>query len=405
MPPAATIVNRSAYAAVVIAALYYFFEFVARVEPSLATAQIAAFYRLSEAEFGTLASLFFWVYAPMQIVVGVLLDRHGARVPVLIGSLLCALGVLVFIATPTPLLAGAGRLLTGLGASFAFVSALYLVNHWFPPRRFALLSGAVNAVGMVGTAAGSVALTLFIADWGWRPVFFATALFGFGVFVLAALFLRDAPKREARASDAHVGKLRAVFVNRRLWLIAGLGMLYYMPVNVFGVLWGHEALVQQNRLSAVQAQTAIAMIFWGLALGSVVFGALSDRLGHRRLLILCGLAPAMAAFAAVIYLPLSSPYAIGALLFAGGFFVGGQMLTFAMAKEGLGAQHTGTVVAFVNMIGIGGAIVFQPLTGYLLELFGHSFSKALTLMPAALAAAAVVALLLRDERHPDHSLD
>ena len=409
MPPKSTSPRGAAYIAIVIAALYYLFEFVARVEPSLAASPIAVFYKLSETEFGTLASLFFWVYAPMQIVVGLLLDRHGARPLAVPGSLLCALGVFLFIATPSPALAGAGRLLTGLGASFAFVSALYLVNHWFPPRRFALLSGAVNAIGMVGTAAGSVALTVLIADWGWRSVFFATGVFGLGIFVLAFLFLRDAPGCATSSEDsmlAHIGgKLRGVFGSRRIWLIAVLGMLYYVPINVFGVLWGHEALTQKNGLSSVQAQTAIGMIFWGAAGGSVVFGALSDVWGHRQKLILVGLALAIITFGALIYLPLKSVYAISAMLFAGGFFVGGQMLTFAMAKEGISAKNTGTVVAFVNMIGIGGAIVFQPLTGYLLELFDNNFTKALTLMPVALIVAALLALFLRDECHPDHSRD
>ena len=39
------------------------------------------------------------------------------------------------------------------------------------------------------------------------------------------------------------------------------------------------------------------------------------------------------------------------------------MLTFAMAKEGQANRLVGTVVAFVNMIGIAGALIFQPLVG------------------------------------------
>lgn len=394
--------------AVTIAALYYLFEFVARVEPSLATNDITAFYQLSETGFGTLASLFFWVYAPMQIAVGLLLDRHGARPLVLLGTLACAAGMFLFVATTLPALAGAGRLLTGFGASFAFVSALYLVNHWFPPQRFALLSGAVNAIGMVGTAVGSIALTALIADVGWRPVFAATGFFGLAVFVLALLFLRDAPRCRTAANNtmaAHAaGKLRTILGARRVWLIAVLGMLYYMPINVFGVLWGHDALTQKNGLSPVEAQTAISMIFWGAAIGSIAFGALSDALGRRQPLVMGGILASVIAFAAAIYLPLQSVYTIGAVLFAGGFFVvGGQMLTFAMAKEGHAAADTGSVVAFVNMIGIGGAIVFQPLTGYLLEMFANNYAKALTLLPAALFAALLLGFCLRDECHPDHA--
>ena len=71
--------TRAAWIAFAIASTFFLFEFVTRVEPGLATHAIRAFYHLSEAGFGSLSSLFFWVYAPMQIVVGLLLDRYGAR--------------------------------------------------------------------------------------------------------------------------------------------------------------------------------------------------------------------------------------------------------------------------------------------------------------------------------------
>ncbi len=70
---------RAAWTAFWIASVYFLFEFVTRVEPSLSADAVSRHYHLTDAGFGTLASLFFWVYAPMQIVVGLLLDRYGAR--------------------------------------------------------------------------------------------------------------------------------------------------------------------------------------------------------------------------------------------------------------------------------------------------------------------------------------
>ena len=154
-----------------IAALFYLFEFVSRIEPSLASADISSHFNLSNAAFGTFSSLFFWVYAPMQLVVGLLLDRYGARRFVLPAILVCAAGVALFAVSSNVAIAGFGRLLTGLGASFAFVGSLYVVTHAFPAGKFALLSGVVNAVGMLGTAIGAVFITRFIQDVGWQTAF------------------------------------------------------------------------------------------------------------------------------------------------------------------------------------------------------------------------------------------
>lgn len=395
----------AAWIAFAIASAFFLFEFVARIEPSLAAAVIADFYRLSDAHFGTLASLFFWVYAPMQIVVGLLLDRCGARPLILVGSLACACGTLVFAATDNVVIGGAGRALTGFGASFAFVGAMWVVNHWFAPERFALLSGAVNAVGMLGAAIGAVALSGLVTLAGWRPVFLATGAAGIVLFLAALIFLREphSPAQTATTAPAeHVRQaLASVLGSGRVWIIALVGLLYYMPVNVYGGLWGTTELMRDHHLPAVTAETAVSMVFWGMAAGSVGGGWLSDRLGHRKYLVFAGAVATGLAYAGVLYLP-GTALTVSLLLFAAGLFGGLQMLTFAMAKEGQSNAVVGTAVAFVNMIGIAGALIFQPLVGYIADLNGGDFHIALASVPLCAALAALLVLTLPEYRHPEH---
>lgn len=396
---------RAAWTAFWIASTFFLFEFITRVEPSLAAHPIEHFYGLSNGNFGTLVSLFFWVYAPMQIAVGLLLDRYGAKRFILLGSFACAAGVLAFVATNNALIGGLGRALTGFGASFAFVAALWLTNHWFPPERFALLSGGVNAVGMLGTAIGAVVLSDLIAQAGWHTVFFITSLAGLAIFVVALLFLREprSPASSATSTPAeHVRQsLRDVMGNKRTWVIAIIGLLYYMPINVYGGLWGTTELMKDHHLSRVAAETAVSMVFWGMAAGSVGGGWLSDLFQHRKYLVFAGAVLTGLAYAGVLYLP-GTEITEAALLFAGGFFGGLQMLTFAMAKEGQPNRLVGTVVAFVNMIGVAGALVFQPLVGFLADETGGNFHAALTTVPVCAALAALLVLTLPEYRHPEH---
>lgn len=398
---------RAAWTAFVIASLFFLFEFVTRVEPSLAAGQIAASYGLNNAAFGALASLFFWVYAPMQIVVGLALDRYGARKFVLLGSLCCAAGVTAFAFVAAPVLGGGARMLTGFGASFAFVAAMWLVNHWFAPERFAVLSGTVNAFGMLGTAIGTSQLSSAISHYGWRGVFIATGLAGFALFLAALVLLREPPS-PAQSDDtppaAHVrDSLLAVLKRPRVWMIGLLGMLYYMPVNVYGGLWGHSALMATNGLSDTDAGLAVSMVFWGMAAGSIAGGYISDRLGHRKWIVVVGAALTAVAYALVLYGYASGLVVISAALFLAGFFGGFQMLTFAMAKEGLDNSLVGTTVAFVNMVGIAGAMIFQPLVGQLVDASHGDYRAALSCIPVCLGLATLLALVLDEYRHPDHA--
>ncbi len=296
---------RAAWTAFWIASTFFLFEFVTRVEPSLAAGSISHVYGLSAAGFGTLASLFFWVYAPMQIAVGLLLDRYGAKRFILLGSFACATGVLIFATTHNVILGGAGRALTGFGASFAFVAALWLVNHWFAPERFALLSGGVNAVGMLGTAIGGVALSALISQSGWQKVFIGTGAAGLVIFLVALVFLREPPSPAQSATSRPAEHIRQslgeVIANPRIWAIAIVGLLFYMPVNVYGGLWGTTELMHDHHLSRVTAESAISMIFWGMAAGSVAGGWLSDRLGHRKYLVFGGAVLTALAYTGALY--------------------------------------------------------------------------------------------------------
>ena len=145
---------------------------------------------------------------------------------------------------------------------------------------------------MLGTAIGGVALSALIAQSGWQHVFIGTGAAGLAIFLVALLFLRE-PSSPAQTATTgaveHIGQsLSDVMGHPRTWAIAIIGLLYYMPVNVYGGLWGTTELMQDHHLSRVGAETAVSMIFWGMALGSVGGGWLSDLLGHRKFLIFAG---------------------------------------------------------------------------------------------------------------------
>lgn len=390
-----------AWLAFTIVSFFFLFEFVARIEPSLASQEIADWFGLSNGGFAALSSVFFWVYAPMQLVVGLLLDRYGPRRFVVPAILVVSVGIALFAASPSLLLGGLGRFLTGLGASFGFVSGLYVVGHWFAPKRFAVLSGAVNALGMLGTAIGAVALTTAIESVGWRPIFFATALAGLALFMVALLFLRDVGDT-TKTSQPLLAPLRTVIGDGRIWWIAVLGALYYMPLSVFGGLWGKAELMADHGLTSVKAEIAISMIFWGMAIGSVAAGWASDRFGHRKWFVASNAALAALAYAAAIYGASTSTLYTSAMLFLGGLFGGAQMLTFAMAKEGHPKAVSGTVIAFVNMIGVGGALIFQPLVGAMIDMSGGHFTTAMLTIPICLVTAALMGAFVSEKRQPDH---
>jgi MFS family permease len=83
-----------------------------------------------------------------------MLDRFGPRRMLAVSAFLAALGSLSFSMAESLTPAYLGRALIGIGTAVTWVGALKLASMWFPPRRFALLTGLTMAGGMAGAVGG-----------------------------------------------------------------------------------------------------------------------------------------------------------------------------------------------------------------------------------------------------------
>ena len=106
-----------------IGAFFYCYEFVLRIIPGALQSELsAAFGHISATTFGQLSAFYYFAYSPMQIPVGMLMDRFGPRRLLTFACLCCTLGSWMFADISSMLVAGCGRFLVGFGSSFAFVA-------------------------------------------------------------------------------------------------------------------------------------------------------------------------------------------------------------------------------------------------------------------------------------------
>ena len=67
-----------------IATLFYAYEYLLRISPSVMSEELRVYFvGMSAGGLGGLTSIYYWAYAPMQIVVGVATDRYGPRITLL----------------------------------------------------------------------------------------------------------------------------------------------------------------------------------------------------------------------------------------------------------------------------------------------------------------------------------
>jgi MFS family permease len=331
-------------------------------------------YDLNGAQVGSLSAFYYHAYMPMQIIVGLLMDRFGPRRLLTFACALCAIGTYLFAGTHQLWIAQLGRFLVGLGSAFAFVGALKLATIWLPANRFALVSGIITCLGMIGAMAGDILLRALVDAIGWQVTIYLSAVAGvFLMFILWGL-IRDVNPANPHphlhvihTKELWTGLLGAL-KNLQIWLAGFVGFLLYLSLSAFGELWGIPYLEQAQGFSSTHAATANSMIFLGWAIGAPFWGWFSDYIGLRRLPIIASTLVALLVISLLLYLPGLSVGSVYILLFLFGFLTSVEILVFAICREVSAIQITGTAIALTNMIVMIGGNIFQPVMGRLLDM-------------------------------------
>ncbi len=364
-----------------LAAGFYCYEYLLRITPGLMVEHLqVAFSKngmpLDATQVGHLSAYYYYAYTPMQLPVGLMMDRYGPRNILTIAVLSCAIGTLIFASTHNPSIAAAGRFLIGFGSSFAFVGVLKLATTWLPADRFAFVSGLTTTLGMIGAMFGGTYLSALITDLGWRETLYYSSYVGFILFPIIWFIVRDAPSGETASVDPRTVKVLSyaqlfrdilfAMRNKQIWINGVIGCLIMAPTVVFAELWGVSYLKTVQSLTNEQSTRAVSLIFLGWAIGGPLVGFISDRMKKRKPLLWLGSFIVTILLFLVIFYPELTYLQVSVLLFAIGFFSSVEIICFAIGRENCQLRLAGTVVAITNFIVVCG-FFFQELVGVLLD--------------------------------------
>ncbi len=401
-----------------LAALFFFYEFVIRVAPSVMVGDLMNAFSINAVGVGSLAAFYLYIYAPMQIPVGMLTDHYGARKLLTVAALSCGLGCLGFAIATEYWVAAFGRLLMGFGSAFAFVGLLYISSHWFPKRKLSFLIGLGNSIGMLGAVIGQGPTSLATELFDWRGTYLIYAIVGLGVAAIILILVRNSPPslRSVQPLEEESPRqlktyLMMVSKNPQAWINALGCFLFYATTVAFAGLWGIPFLENVHKMDEHVGSFAISMIFVGWIIGGPLVGKWSDKLKRRKPFLLTFSLLAFTFLLPIIWVTEMSVFTTYFLLFLVGFFSSAEILHFTMAIE-ISPCSKATAVAFTNFITMLGGALLQPLIGFLLDFFevgpsldslgGYSIATwqiTMTLFPLAFLLCFVVNLFLKEPRY------
>ncbi|HZX29902.1 MAG TPA: MFS transporter [Rhodocyclaceae bacterium] len=368
--------KRRRWIALGIVATAYVLSFFQRFAPAGIAHDLASAFQTSAASLGILAATYFYVYTVMQIPTGILVDTLGPRRILFLGGMVGGAGSLLFGLAPSLELALAGRTLVGLGVSVTFIAMLKIIAVWFEENRFATLVGASMLVGNLGSVLAGAPLSGLAQATGWRSVFIGVGLVSVVLGTACWLLVRDKPEK-AGGQPAHKAKfdrtavlsgLASVLKNRATWPAALVNLGVAGSFFTFGGLWAMPFLTQVHGLSRQVASNHLSLYFAGFAIGCLVIGSISDRLGRRKPVVivsthLYGLI--WLVWLSGMALPLPVTYALFGLM---GLATASFTLTWACAKEVNPPLLSGMSTSVANMGGFLAGAILQPLVGWVMDL-------------------------------------
>jgi MFS family permease len=403
--------TRTAVVAWLITAVYYFYQYTLRSAPAVMMPQLSEAFGLSAVGAASLAGLFYYGYSPFSLLAGTAMDRLGPRRVVPIGAATVGVGALLF-ASGNSQAASIGRLLQGAGGVFALVGAAYIATTNFPASRAATLIGATQMFGMAGGSAGQFAVGPLIgAGVPWTTFWFAMGLIGLAIAVVLFFLLPDA-KDEARGLSQAAGSdwlrdalhaLGIVFRNPQSILCGMIAGLLFIPTTIFDMIWGVRYLQEAHGMDYATAVLRSTTVPVGWIVGCPLLGALSDRIGRRKPVIVASAAALLLCLGWILYGPadLLPPYIVGLVA---GIASGAAMLPYTVIKEANPPEFSGTATGVVNFLNFTFSALLGPVFGWLLgavasdaasRTLGH-YQTAFSPLLFGVALAIVLTFLLKE---------
>lgn len=354
-----------------LACIFYFYEFLLQVSPSVMSNELMHDFSVTSHTLGILTGSYFYSYAFMQLPGGVMMDHFGPRRLLTIATATCALSTIAFGMTNSFLMACTARFMIGFGSAFAAVGAMKFASNWFKPEKFALLTGLMVTIGMLGAIGGEAPLAIFIDHCGWRDSMKIMGLVGLVIALLIFVVTSDNPKgsekTRSKSDERIIANLLVLLKNKNLWFVATYGGLMYMTTPVFCGLWGVPFLMLKMGLPKAVAANYISLVFVGWAVSGPLWGIYSNKIGLRKRGMYIGSVGCIITSCMFIFADIHSTGLLQILLFMFGVFSAGFLTAFSIAKELCSKNCVATGLSFMNMMNMLGIAIAQPAIGFILD--------------------------------------
>jgi ACS family D-galactonate transporter-like MFS transporter len=408
-------------------------NYLDRSNLSIVSPKIAAQFHITPMQMGLIFSAFGWIYVPLQIPGGWVVDHIHPRYFYPATILLWSLATFTLGVSTGFVMLLVCRLLVGLFEVPSFLMNNRIATTWFGEHERATCVAAYTAAEYVGLAFLLPPLAWLMTTFGWPSVFFITGSLGACWAVVFYLMYRDPAtakgvnaaeirliassggipdlserirhRQRTRTEGSLWSNLAVVLGRRKLWGLY-IGQFAWGTTNTFFLTWFPSYLIQYRHFSFIKVGIYGAVPFLAAFGGVICSGLLSDFYVRRG-----------GSLSVARKGPVLGGMALSSIIIGANFVHSGSLVIMFMAiaffANGLASIHWSLVssVAPERLIGLtSGAFNFVGTISFITTpiiigalLTGGSITAPLTFISvtAAIGACSYIFLVGRLERVPE----
>jgi len=359
----------------------------------------------TEADYGDIVSWFSLAYAVGFLAAGRAMDWIGVRRGLATAVVAWTIAAIGHAFARTAAGFSLARAMLGVSESAIFPASIKAIAEWFPQRERALATGIFNA----GTNMGAIITPLLVPwialRWGWRWAFVGTGALGLLWLLLWIPLYRNAPRdRDASVANAKVPWV-SLFGHRQTWAFI-VGKLMADPVWWFYLYWLPKFLDAKYGVKLAQVAAPIIVVYLIADVGSVGGGWTSSALIKRGWSVNRARKATMLVMALLIVpttLVSRAPSMWAAVLIVGVAAAAHQAWSanvYTLASDMFPSFAVGSVVGIGAFAGAMGGVVFQRVTGRVLQANGSDYTPIFLVCGLAYVTAWVIIHLLAPRLEP-----
>ncbi len=360
--------------------LVYFFVYFHRVSTSVIVTDLLEAFHTNATALGFMSSMYFYLYAFEQPLVGYLSDRIGPRRVIGYWSMAAAAGCFLFGMSQDIGWASVGRALIGLGVGGVYVPAVKAISLWFRKKEFTTMIGLLMSMGNFGAVIATTPLAWTAAVWGWRKTFFLIGGITLGLGFFTLLLTRDYARtsepvqvNSASTSENNPGtrsRVAQVLSSGWFWISAIVFFGIYGTLVTLQGLWATPFLMAVLGTERIFASKLNMLIPVGVIIGAPFFGWLTDwfSLNKRNTLIVILILYSLTWMGVIFIFSQLGTAGISMTLLLMGIAAGGFISTlWGIVQETAPSDILGLISGMLNPAPFLGVAAFQVLTGAILD--------------------------------------